>query len=297
MDCESGLVGEYSESLHVLSVFVIFVVSLLATAIAIFLSSSMKSTVITRLLIASKLLGIGVITGTVFIHILPDAIESFENLCISSRIGEYGTRFVGLIIMISAFLANVLQSLGHDHQQHEIHELVDCGGNSAFLANDTNQYSTQISAVILETGVLLHSLIIGISLGSCSNSEFIPLFIAISFHQFFEGLALGVIVGDTQLSNATKYFLGFLYPISTPFGIIIGIIFRARMGTAQILFFKGIFNSISCGILIYNIYAEVMVNQLVKNNFLKVQPRWFRICSYSGMYAGAALMAILGLWA
>lgn len=45
---------------------------------------------------------------------------------------------------------------------------------------------------VLELGILVHSVIIGISLGaSQSPSTIRPLVGALSFHQFFEGIGLG----------------------------------------------------------------------------------------------------------
>lgn len=45
---------------------------------------------------------------------------------------------------------------------------------------------------VLELGILVHSVIIGISLGASQSPETIkPLLVALSFHQFFEGMGLG----------------------------------------------------------------------------------------------------------
>ena len=45
---------------------------------------------------------------------------------------------------------------------------------------------------VLELGILVHSVIIGVSLGaSLRPSTIRPLIGALSFHQFFEGIGLG----------------------------------------------------------------------------------------------------------
>lgn len=45
---------------------------------------------------------------------------------------------------------------------------------------------------MLELGIVAHSVIIGISLGTSGNPQTIkPLIAALSFHQFFEGMGLG----------------------------------------------------------------------------------------------------------
>jgi zinc transporter 1/2/3 len=51
---------------------------------------------------------------------------------------------------------------------------------------------TQSGWQVLETGIALHSVLIGIALGvSNSPCTIKPLLAALTFHQFFEGVALG----------------------------------------------------------------------------------------------------------
>ncbi|KAJ6312074.1 hypothetical protein OIU77_013762 [Salix suchowensis] len=50
----------------------------------------------------------------------------------------------------------------------------------------------RIVSQVLELGIVVHSVIIGISLGASSSPETIkPLMAALCFHQFFEGMGLG----------------------------------------------------------------------------------------------------------
>lgn len=45
---------------------------------------------------------------------------------------------------------------------------------------------------VLELGIVVHSVIIGISLGASGSIKTIkPLLAALTFHQFFEGMGLG----------------------------------------------------------------------------------------------------------
>lgn len=66
---------------------------------------------------------------------------------------------------------------------------------------------------VLELGILVHSIIIGISLGaSGSPSTIRPLVGALSFHQFFEGIGLGgCIVQVTVLwRSRSKYLMEYV---------------------------------------------------------------------------------------
>jgi zinc transporter 1/2/3 len=45
---------------------------------------------------------------------------------------------------------------------------------------------------VLELGIIVHSVIIGMSLGASESASTIkPLVVALTFHQFFEGIGLG----------------------------------------------------------------------------------------------------------
>ena len=64
-----------------------------------------------------------------------------------------------------------------------------------------------MAVIMLEVGVISHSVIVGLGLGVMAQG-FIPLLIAISFHQFFEGLALSSMITASDLSFRTKIILG-----------------------------------------------------------------------------------------
>ncbi|MCD7449927.1 hypothetical protein HAX54_002451 [Datura stramonium] len=71
---------------------------------------------------------------------------------------------------------------------------------------------------VLELGFLVHSMIIGISLGTTENPKIIKtLIIALSFHQFFEGIELGGCI--SQVFSIFAYFpkeIISIYPILLP---------------------------------------------------------------------------------
>lgn len=55
---------------------------------------------------------------------------------------------------------------------------------------------------VLEIGIVVHSVIIGISLGASESIDTIkPLLAALSFHQFFEGMGLGGCISQVMNLN------------------------------------------------------------------------------------------------
>ena len=49
------------------------------------------------------------------------------------------------------------------------------------------------------------------------------LMIAFGFHQFFEGIGIGTVMVESTLNSYYIAFFGFLFALSMPIGVIIGI--------------------------------------------------------------------------
>ncbi|KAJ3330027.1 hypothetical protein HDU91_003698 [Kappamyces sp. JEL0680] len=156
-----------------------------------------------------------------------------------------------------------------------------------------------LSTIVLELGILVHSLIIGITLGVSDDSRFKTLSVAICFHQLFEGMALGTLVSDTTLRPRDKVVLGLLYPLTTPMGVAVGIATRQSFNenASHTLLLRGIFNSLSAGILIYNTYCELVGGEINHNPGFERLSKSFKIACFLSMYLGATAMALLGVWA
>lgn len=61
---------------------------------------------------------------------------------------------------------------------------------------------------VLELGIVVHSVIIGISLGASQSPATIkPLLVALSFHQFFEGMGLGGCISQVNSLLTLNYQL------------------------------------------------------------------------------------------
>merc|ERR1712078_634176 len=74
-----------------------------------------------------------------------------------------------------------------------------------------------------ELSILIHSVLIGFDMGLQTKSVWIPLCIAISFHQFFEGFAVAQILLDAKFGFWKKFAMTAFYSLTTSVGIVIGI--------------------------------------------------------------------------
>lgn len=67
-------------------------------------------------------------------------------------------------------------------------------GRNAFVSLDHHHHTgpnSHLSVLIMEAGIIFHSVLIGLTLVVAGDSFYQTLLVVIVFHQFFEGLALG----------------------------------------------------------------------------------------------------------
>lgn len=161
-------------------------------------------------------------------------------------------------------------------------------------------FKQQIAAfLILEFGVIFHSVIIGLNLGVVGD-EFSTLYVVVVFHQGFEGLGIGARMSAIPFAPRSwlPWILCSAYGLTTPIAIAIGLGLRTTYNpnsfTANVV--SGVLDSMSAGILIYTGLVE-----LLARDFL-FDPRRTRDNKRLAFmivttFLGAAIMALLGKWA
>ncbi|KAK6528842.1 high-affinity Zn(2+) transporter zrt1 [Orbilia ellipsospora] len=170
-------------------------------------------------------------------------------------------------------------------------------GESAY---SRREFYSQFSAfLILEFGVIFHSIIIGLALG-VAGEEFNTLFPVLVFHQGFEGLGIGARMSAIPFKKGSKlpWILCALYGLSTPIAIAIGLGLRNTYNpgsfTANVV--SGILDSLSAGVLIYTGLVELLARDFLfdpKRTKDNGRLAFMLICTL----LGAGLMALLGKWA
>jgi zinc transporter 1/2/3 len=117
-------------------------------------------------------------------------------------------------------------------------------------------------AYMVEFGVSVHSILIGLAVGVTGKDDLLALLVALIFHQAFEGVALGSRLSDTTLGIWNEVFLGAIFALSAPVGIAIGIgiysTFNANGETFLIV--QGVFDGICGGILLYTGFIFLLLD-------------------------------------
>lgn len=171
------------------------------------------------------------------------------------------------------------------------------------FSNATYQFQQQFAAfLILEFGVIFHSVIIGLNLGSCAYDDFKTLYIVLIFHQSFEGLGIGArlsaIPWPREKPELYKYLLCIAYGLVTPVSIAIGIGVRTTYSgdTFAANIVSGVLDALSAGILVYTGLVEFIARDFVFNKEIKKNTNEL-LYSLFCILLGAAIMALLGKWA
>ena len=162
------------------------------------------------------------------------------------------------------------------------------------------QFPQQLSTFsILEFGVLFHSAIIGLNLGTNSSSGLATLLVALIFHQTFEGLGVGARLADINFPkrwNWLKWLFCALYGSITSIAIAVGLGVRHTYDpesfTANIV--SGVLDSASCGILIYTGLVELLAKDFIFNQEKKTNKKLVSIVVF--VLSGVLLMALLAKW-
>ncbi|PYH98455.1 ZIP zinc/iron transport family [Aspergillus ellipticus CBS 707.79] len=281
----------------------------------------------------ARYFGTGVIVATAFIHLLDPAYESIgTTTCVgvSGHWADYSwcaaivlTSVMVVFLMDVAAEVYVERKYGvgkeHDATDRFLIQASLLQSESTSVASDTSSrpkrseslaetdsigsersFRKGIAAfLILEFGIIFHSVIIGLNLG-VTGDEFSTLYPVLVFHQAFEGLGIGARMSALHFGRhrCLPWVLCMAYGLTTPIAIAIGLGVRTTYNsgskTANIV--QGVLDAISAGILIYSGLVE-----LLARDFLFDPDRTKRRAHLLGMLLcvmlGAGIMALIGKWA
>ncbi|KAL6652042.1 hypothetical protein ACP70R_010967 [Stipagrostis hirtigluma subsp. patula] len=286
---------------------------------------------------AVKAFAAGVILATGMVHILPAAFDGLTSPCLhKGGRDRNGFPFAGLIAMSAAMATMVIDSLAagyytrshfskaqpidnqeiyeqpgeeerpgraqhvhmHTHATHgHPHGEADVI-SSPEEASIADTIRHRVVSQVLELGILVHSVIIGVSLGASVRPATIrPLVGALSFHQFFEGIGLGGCILQANFKMRATIMMAMFFSLTAPVGIALGIAISSsyNVHSSTALVVEGVFNSASAGILIYMSLVDLLATDF---NKLKLQTNTkLQLMTYLALFIGAGLMSMLAIWA
>ena len=330
--------NEYNGQLgaRISALFVIMIVSTCATFFPVIAKRIPRLRIPVYVYLFARYFGAGVIVATAFIHLLDPAYgEIGPNTCVGMTGNWAQYSWCPAIVLTSVMFIFLLdfgaeryvetkyglsadqdiqgaitevengkeaeapRSASHadiSHDRLDFHTELEEGGTPAGRA----AFRQQIAAfLILEFGVIFHSVIIGLNLG-VAGDEFSTLYVVLVFHQSFEGLGIGARMSTIPFAprSILPWLLCSAYGLTTPISIAIGLGLRTTYNpgsfTANVI--SGVLDSMSAGILIYTGLVELLARDFLFDPRRTRDSK--RLAFMVGTtFLGAGVMALLGKWA
>jgi zinc transporter 1/2/3 len=270
-----------------------------------------------------KMFGAGIIISTAVIHMFGAAETSLTNPCLPDWFNKYHSwaGSVTLIGMLSACLlqiisSNIVYSAMRNSKAVTYDHNVSLGptptgslswGEASTQVQERHmhgamldqQSSNKVGVYMLETGVAVHSVLVGLSLGGMEKEGFVPMVIALCVHQLFEGMAVSSLVVEAfHRERMVTFALTALYTFSMPVGCAARIIFRddKLSNSATGLIIQGCLEALAAGILIFDAIANLIVPFFKSAQFMTGTYVFQGVCVFL-MWLGAGAMALIGFWA
>lgn len=190
--------------------------------------------VVRNILTLAMAAGAGVLISTGIVHVIPDAAKDLEEV-LEGDPYPYAFMIVTMSILIMYCVEN------------ELHHTLHRNSSSASPRAAT-------TAHVLEIGIAVHSVIIGIALGALADASSVQnLMIAMVFHQLSEGFALGSTIAKGKLGMWHSAVLMGFFCLSLPAGIGIGVALTTWSDpeSRDQKLALGVLSSVSAGILVY----------------------------------------------
>ncbi|KAI0060637.1 ZIP-like iron-zinc transporter [Artomyces pyxidatus] len=330
LNCGSGGGAHTYTGLRIASVFIIWAGSSFGALFPVLARRSSLVNVPHSVFDFAKYFGSGVIIATAFIHLLDPAIDELSSPCLGAAWQEYPyalalalfSIFAIFIIELLAFRIGTakLKKLGITHDAHghgvgsvsahgpegasdairEVGKTVDASDVENEEVDESAAAAQVIGVAILEFGVVLHSVLVGLTLAV--DPGFKVLFVVIVFHQLFEGLGIGSRLAYLRMParyNWVPIAAALFYGLTTPIGIAVGLGVRTTYnpGSARASAVSGILDALSAGILIYTGLVELLAHEFLFSRDMREASNGKLAYALGCMCTGCGLMALLGKWA
>lgn len=288
-------------------------------------------------LLIIKCFAAGVILSTSLVHVLPDAFDALADCQVATRHPWRDFPFSGLVSLIGALLALLVDITASSHAAGEATKYVRIGledmgkeemrmevltssvaiachghGNQREEGSDLGleglgqeellaKMKQRLVSQVLEIGIIFHSVIIGLTMGMSQNQCTIrPLVAALAFHQIFEGMGLGGCIAQAGFGVTTVGFMCLMFSVTTPIGILLGMLIFNLTGYDDSSPNSLILEGL-LGSLSSGILLYMALVDLIAvdffNNKTMSSTPRLKKISYAALVLGSASMSILALWA
>ncbi|KAL5731516.1 putative zinc transporter 10 [Ranunculus cassubicifolius] len=308
--------------LKIIAIFCILITSIIGVCLPLFSRAVPALQPDKPLFIIVKAFAAGIILATGFMHVLPDSFDDLRSSCLPDQ-PWHKFPFSGFLAMLSAIFTLMVDSMATsiytkknsagvkptDKDEEGVTGDVEMVAPAAHYHGHAHHAPSpdlagpqllryRVVAMVLELGIVVHSVVIGLSLGASNNTCTIkPLVAALCFHQMFEGMGLGGCILQAEYKFMKKAIMVFFFSITTPLGIAIGIAISNvyKENSPNSLITVGLLNACSAGLLIYMALVDLLAADFMGPKLqgsIKLQLK-----SYAAVLLGAGGMSLMAKWA
>ncbi|XP_062231643.1 zinc transporter 9-like [Phragmites australis] len=286
-------------TLKIIAIFCILVASSVGSAIPLLGQRFLALRPDTDLFFAVKGFAAGVILATAFVHILPVAFDKLGSPCLVNGPWQKFP-FAGFIAMLASIATLVIDTIATGYFQRARANNTTAAVGDVETSEDgaAQLIRHRVISQVLELGIIVHSVIIGMSLGASESPSTIrPLVVALTFHQFFEGIGLGGCIVQAKFRLRSVLTMALFFSLTTPVGVVIGIGISSTYNenSPRTLIIEGVLDAAAAGILNYmalvDLLAEDFMNPRVQKNGM------LQLIINVSLLIGTALMSMLAIWA
>ncbi|XP_051133650.1 probable zinc transporter 10 [Andrographis paniculata] len=325
-----------AQSLKIIAIVSILVTSMIGVCLPLVTRSVPALSPERSLFVIVKAFAAGIILATGFMHVLPDSFDMLSSACLDEH-PWHKFPFTGFVAMLSAIITLMIDSIatslysqkhkggvvlpdsaaaGATEREMEAVVVVDAAAPAPAPAHPHSHSSHghyhgaklevggaqllryRVIAMVLELGIIVHSVVIGLSLGASNNTCSIKgLVAALCFHQMFEGMGLGGCILQAEYGLAKKAAMAFFFAVTTPFGIALGMALSStyKENSPRALITVGLLNASSAGLLIYMALVDLLASDFMGTK-LQASVR-LQLKSYAAVLLGAGGMSLMAKWA
>ncbi|XP_012847396.1 PREDICTED: fe(2+) transport protein 1-like [Erythranthe guttata] len=313
--------------LKIIAIVTILISSIIGVCLPLFTKSIPALSPDRNLFVIVKAFASGIILATGFMHVLPDSMEMLSSPCLKEN-PWHKFPFTGFVAMLSAIVTLMIDSMAtslyskkhnsgvvkpDSSRKPEELAVVEAGGGghshfhghhhgAKLEVQGAQLLRYRVIAMVLELGIIVHSIVIGLSLGASNNTCSIKgLIVALCFHQMFEGMGLGGCILQAEYKFIKKAAMAFFFHykkiVTTPFGIALGLALASsyKENNPRSLITVGLLNASSAGLLIYMALVDLLAADFMGPKLqgsIKLQ-----IKSYIAVLLGAGAMSLMAKWA
>eukprot|EP00930_Biecheleria_cincta_P054965 TRINITY_DN41339_c0_g1_i1.p1 TRINITY_DN41339_c0_g1~~TRINITY_DN41339_c0_g1_i1.p1 ORF type:complete len:336 (+),score=51.45 TRINITY_DN41339_c0_g1_i1:84-1010(+) len=263
----------------------------------------------------TRVLCTGLVIGVALLHVLADAQEYL------SRVSDYpvadAAALVGIFLMVAVKeLGIMMMSYLRQHgtlnnskgqleeglldveAHHGVGHTHSVPGIDLHDINLTGKPLQRFVVYMMETSIMVHSVLVGVALGVLqSRVAILSLGAALLFHQFFEGIALGSVAIKSDLCFKSAWHLFLTFTLSCPLGVVLGIVFVHQYDpkgyrTAWTL---GLLNALAAGMLLHIGLVELLPEDFAHTEKFERTPH--PLARLLALCVGGIIMAVLAVWA